>query len=67
MAIPKIKLRLRDNITDDLFRLPVVHTGTMKSCQRYAESKGFVWKPLAAEIYGGYWVEKSTGNCLIPC
>lgn len=43
-------------------KLPVVLRGTLPQLNRHAFLKGYRWRK-SSNIFGGYYVDKITGNC----
>lgn len=63
----KISLRLVTIATnDDLLKIPVTFSGNFASCQGYAKRQGFHWVNKPTFLFGGYWANSETGDCLMP-
>jgi len=46
--------------------LRVIWEGNSQDAKRYAENSGFTWKVSKRYIFGGYWVNKTSGEVMYP-
>ena len=49
----------------DMLSLKVVHRGTMEEVNAWARKKGMVWRPIREQMFGGYWMDRDSGNAYI--
>jgi len=46
--------------------LPVEWTGSSDNASKFAEAAGYKWKVSRRYIFGGYWVNPTSGAVLYP-
>lgn len=45
---------------------PVVYVGTVKGARNYALDRGYEWRQAPSLLFGGYYLERASGDCLMP-
>lgn len=64
----ELKLMTIDRVHDNspLLSYPTVFVGTSDECSDYAKLGNFEWKNNNMMLFGGYFVNNETGDCLFP-
>ena len=44
---------------------PVIYKGALSSCYAWCEERGYKWVADRNNLFGGYYVDKSTGDAYI--